>query len=716
LPIRLFKTLKLQSIADSEVVKFLTSSGTTSHLVSRIAVDKETSLLQTKALASIITSFIGPKRLPMILVDSRKTLQNGASLSARGAGLVGLSNFGHDHFYALDEDMILDVAGLKTFIEKHHRESILIFGFTYMVWQYFCTELWQRSEVPLLDNAILLHGGGWKKLHEHSISNELFKEVLSRQCGIRNVHNFYGMVEQTGSIYMECEHGHLHAPNFADIIIRDYHDWSVLPEGEVGLIQTLSVLPHSYPGHSILTEDLGIIYGTDDCLCGRKGTHFAVQGRVPRAQLRGCSDVYAYGIQQFSGDNTGITLFLPVYEKGVSINTLSTNDIFTQMPLKPFDEQIIDFLSDVSQSIFHLPDVKEYPELVALAHWLRKGNITSHVKEFLQTVGQYELVLPRGIVFHVAPANVDTIFLYSWALSLLAGNLNIVRISHTLTPQIDSLLAALRSVMIKPEWRKIAIRNLVISYPREEKFNLFFSQKADVRMLWGGDDTVLKFRTLTAKPTTQDIIFADKVSFTLMHAERYVIATEKETAETARLFYNDAYLFEQMACSSPRIVYFYGDPETCERACKLFWERLSIELQNRNHSDNISIALDKLAFGCEIAAGLGEAVLTSDLRASRPTVIRVSLKDVAACRNTCGGGFFFECFIENIEELAQVVQSNDQTLTYSGFTREEMKKNGMFLCIKGIRRIAPVGQALAFSPVWDGYVLFNELTQRVPIM
>ncbi len=302
IPVRLFKTLKLRSISDNKLLKVLTSSGTTSQQVSQIAVDKETSILQTKALVSIVTSFIGTKRLPMIIIDSRSVLKDRSSLSARGVGLVGLSNFGHDHFYALNDEMRLDIAGLKSFIEKHRGERILLFGFTFMVWQYFLGKLHEHGEKLSLNNAILIHSGGWKKLHDQSVSNEKFKEALRRCCGIHNVYNFYSMVEQVGSIYMECEQGYLHTPNFAEILIRDYHDWSVLPDGTTGIIQTLSVLPRSYPGHSLLTEDLGTVHGADSCPCGRKGTYFRVQGRIPQAELRGCSDVHAY--EQLNGERT----------------------------------------------------------------------------------------------------------------------------------------------------------------------------------------------------------------------------------------------------------------------------------------------------------------------------------------------------------------------------------------------------------------------------
>ena len=48
----------------------------------------------------------------------------------------------------------------------------------------------------------------------------------------------------------------------------------------------------SYPGHSLLTEDEGVLLGEDDCKCGRLGKYFLVLGRVKNAEIRGCSDAY----------------------------------------------------------------------------------------------------------------------------------------------------------------------------------------------------------------------------------------------------------------------------------------------------------------------------------------------------------------------------------------------------------------------------------------
>ena len=293
LPVRLFKSQMIKSIPNTEIFKTLTSSGTTGQQLSRIVLDKETSMLQVRALASIITSYLGNKRLPMIIIDTDVTIKNHSSLNARGAGLIGLSNFGRDHLFALDENMNLKTDELLKYVEKYKNESIFIFGFTFMVWQYFYKKLKEINSNLDLSSAILIHSGGWKKLYEESVSNITFKEELYNSFKLKRIYNFYGMVEQVGSIFMECEEGYLHSPNFAEILIRDFTDWSIQSNGKQGIIQTISVLPKSYPGHSLLTDDLGTIIGIDDCKCGRKGTYFVVNGRIPKVELRGCSDTHA---------------------------------------------------------------------------------------------------------------------------------------------------------------------------------------------------------------------------------------------------------------------------------------------------------------------------------------------------------------------------------------------------------------------------------------
>ncbi len=296
LPVRLFKELDLKSVSQDEVVKTMTSSGTTGQAVSKIYLDKTTSTNQQKTMVKIVSDFTGSSRMPMIIIDCPSVVKNRAMFSARGAGILGFSIFGAKKTYALDDDMKLDVNGLKEFLEKYKDQKILLFGFTFMIWQHFYRELVRLKEDGItfdLSNGILIHGGGWKKLISEAVSHDEFHQRLKDVCGLEHIHDYYGMVEQTGCIYMECECGHLHASIFSDIIIRRPIDFSIADTGETGIIQVVSTIPESYPGHSLLTEDEGIVLGIDDCPCGRKGKYFKINGRLKNAEIRGCSDTYA---------------------------------------------------------------------------------------------------------------------------------------------------------------------------------------------------------------------------------------------------------------------------------------------------------------------------------------------------------------------------------------------------------------------------------------
>lgn len=293
IPVRLFKNHDLLSVPSSEIFKTMTSSGTSGQGVSKIFVDKITANYQQKALIKIMSDFIGKKRLPMLIIDSPNVVKDRNLFSARGAAILGLRMFARDVIYALDDNMELKLDLVNDFINEHSDGPILIFGFTFMIWQHLYQKLRSLNTRLDLSHAYLVTGGGWKKLVTLNITNEMFRECLNERCDISRFVDHYGMVEQTGCIYAQCECGHLHASIFSDVIPRRTSDFSVCETGEEGIIQVVSVLPHSYPGHSLLTEDQGIILGEDDCPCGRKGKYFKLTGRIKHAELRGCSDTYA---------------------------------------------------------------------------------------------------------------------------------------------------------------------------------------------------------------------------------------------------------------------------------------------------------------------------------------------------------------------------------------------------------------------------------------
>lgn len=289
LPVTLFKELELKS--SNEIFKVMTSSGT-SGMPSKIFLDKQNALNQQKALAKIITTFTLENRMPMIVLDHKSVIKDRKSFSARGAGILGFMMFSKDTFFALNDDMSIDLNGLLDFINKYQNQKIFLFGFTFMIWKYFYQELIKNKITLNLEKAIMIHGGGWKKMINEAVSKEEFKQSFKTTCNLHQIYEYYGMIEQTGSIFMECEYGHLHSSDFGDIFIKDHITFQNLNKNQQGLIALSSVLASSYPGHLILTEDIGELLGEDDCPCGRCGKYFRILGRAKDAEIRGCSDAY----------------------------------------------------------------------------------------------------------------------------------------------------------------------------------------------------------------------------------------------------------------------------------------------------------------------------------------------------------------------------------------------------------------------------------------
>lgn len=294
LPVGLFKRLDLLSVPTSDVTHTLTSSGTGGTSRSRIFLDRETSIRQMTALARIITDFVGEVRLPLLILDAPNDPGDPSGYAARAVALQGFSRLSNgDATFALTEGMQPDFKKIKKFLIANDGRKFLLFGFTYVIWRFFFEYL-GRMDINLdLNNGVLIHGGGWKRLTDENVDDPMFKRYARERTGLTNVHNYYAMVEQTGSIYMQCEHGFMHCSNFSEIFIRRSDNLSIADCGECGIIQTMSVLPRSYPGHNLLTEDLGVLHGEDSCRCGRLGKYFKVAGRLPSAESKGCGDTYS---------------------------------------------------------------------------------------------------------------------------------------------------------------------------------------------------------------------------------------------------------------------------------------------------------------------------------------------------------------------------------------------------------------------------------------
>jgi len=286
LPVRIFKDLDLKT-ENKIFIKELNSSGTAGSK-SKIFLDKENAYNQILVLTKIMQQFLGKERLPMLIIDKKPNQLKKDAIGASIAAINGFSIFGKDHTFAINKDDSLNIENIKFFLQKYKNQKKLIFGFTFNIYKLlFANKITQKLNFA---DSTLLHGGGWKKLEQKMINNIEFIKIAKEKLKFERVINYYGLVEQTGSIFVECEKCNNFLTSVYSEIFVVNKDFKKLDKGEVGYLQLLSLLPTSYPGHNILTEDLAKICGEDDCKCGKKGKYFKVLGRIKKAEIRGCSD------------------------------------------------------------------------------------------------------------------------------------------------------------------------------------------------------------------------------------------------------------------------------------------------------------------------------------------------------------------------------------------------------------------------------------------
>jgi hypothetical protein len=284
LSVDLFKYADLRSVDQGDVSVVLQSSGTGARGRSRVALDQGTARLQSRILTRILAALLGPVRLPMLVIDSPPRPSAG-ELAGRSVASLGFMQAGRKHIFALDDVGRLDEQNVRRFVAEHGSQRCFVFGLTATIWEYLISS-GLRIRLP---GATVLHGGGWKKLEKQQVSREEFADRVIHATGCRAVRSYYGLVEQVGTIFLEDPSGALCAPVFGEVIIRDPGTLEPCQPGDTGLVQVLSGAPESYPGHSLLTGDLGRLLSPDrdDKWLG---TRFEVLGRAPEADLRGCGN------------------------------------------------------------------------------------------------------------------------------------------------------------------------------------------------------------------------------------------------------------------------------------------------------------------------------------------------------------------------------------------------------------------------------------------
>ncbi len=381
---------------------------------------------------------------------------------------------------------------------------------------------------------------------------------------------------------------------------------------------------------------------------------------------------------------------------------------------QPFDLRSVDFVQRLSQKLLTAPGIRQHPELAALGHWFRGANLHLLAQKYHCDNGE-ALILGRGLAFHVAPSNVDSVFMYSWLLSLLAGNVNVVRLSQKPSAAQTFLITVLAQTLAEEVGKPVRNRIVLLTYPHDDTITSALSEACQVRVVWGGDATVRKLRAVSLRPTATEVCFPDRFSACAIEAEALLGLDEASLAHLAGRFYNDTFWFAQQACSSPRLVAWIGTDDFIDSARARFWAALEQVLLRRPPEDTESMSIARVTACFEYASFAlarpdGVAGLLPGLPA-RLTLERPLNEAIKSLH--CGNGLFLELRLPRLVDLASQLSDKEQTLTVHGFTRAQLLELALVLPARAVDRIVPIGEALTFAPVWDGYDLITVFSRKL---
>lgn len=372
----------------------------------------------------------------------------------------------------------------------------------------------------------------------------------------------------------------------------------------------------------------------------------------------------------------------------------------------PFAEGRIDFLNEISRELLKDKEAKRYPDVVTFAFWIRRANMEKEKEKFLS---DSSLRMGRGVVFHIAPSNVAVNYAYSFAVGFVLGNANILRLPSRTFPQVEIINRIVCKVLDKDEYRKWTDYIAFFNYEKNKAVNDYLSSICDVRVIWGGDQTIREIRKSELPPRAGEVTFADRYSICILNAEEYLGIKDK--TRLAIDFYNDTFLSDQNACTSPRLVCWMGEGEKIQQAKGIFWKELWNVVAKEYEFQPVQY-VDKLTNLCLAAAAIDglHVVRMKDNR-----IVRIEAEKISRLLQEYRGnsGIFFEYELGDIVELAPVCNTKLQTVAVLGETDMvfPLVKSG----VRGIDRVVRIGKTMEFGFIWDGYDLRERLTREIVV-
>jgi hypothetical protein len=383
------------------------------------------------------------------------------------------------------------------------------------------------------------------------------------------------------------------------------------------------------------------------------------------------------------------------------------NEYKSLKPMTPFSNHVIAFLDSLSKELNKNIKTRHYPDVATFAFFCRKANLLQLKKRYNDDL----VKLGRGIVFHIAPSNVPVNFAYSLIVGMLSGNSNIVRVPSKNFDQVKIIVEAINALSNRSEFEPVSKRIVLVRYDRSNNATASFSSICDVRIIWGGDETISQIRENALPPRAFDVTFSDRYSICVINADKYI--DEKEPEKIANGFYNDTYLFDQNACTSPHLVIWIGANANVETAQLIFWDNLYNIVKDKYDVQSVR-AIDKITSFYDQAIQMSgiKLVGTAD-----NLLWRIKLNSLSSDIDSfsCNAGYFSEYHASSIIELSKIINRRYQTLAYYGFPKRDLKEFIKQLKPFGIDRMVPIGRTMDFSLVWDGYSLIDSLSRTIEI-
>jgi hypothetical protein len=385
-------------------------------------------------------------------------------------------------------------------------------------------------------------------------------------------------------------------------------------------------------------------------------------------------------------------------------------ELLDQPSHEVFSDDIISFLSDISETLLKSPGIRNYPDVATFAFYCRKANLNG-IKRVHHTVSDYRI--GRGLLFHITPGNVPVNFAYSLFAGLVTGNINIVRVPSKNFEQVILIVNVIKTLLLNERYKSIFSKRIyLVRYDRGSSASAIFSALCDVRIIWGGDHTINEIRKLPIPPKSTEVTFSDRYSIAIINVESY--SKHPDKAKVALDFYNDTYLFDQNACTSPQTIYWLGSNKEVESIQREFWEMLQSILQEKKFELQPIQSVDKLTTFYAQAITFGDIEKEHQLSNE---ILRVKNRSVHRDIDLfkCNSGYFNEVIVSSLDELSPVINRKFQTIGYLGFTKDELETWVKRSKPLGVDRIVPIGRTMDFSLIWDGYDLISNLSRTITI-